>query len=158
MRARKLLALILAIALAGAGVAACGGGSGGGPSKGRPPAPEQAFLQSMMPHHDSAVEMAKVAGAEATTPFVNGWPQISSAARRARSPRCGESTNGSSAPALAHLRSDYGIGSIFCGGPSLNATFVAEGLVDELFLSVPLGARVRPSRSVSDGPHRGVAA
>ena len=70
MRARKLLALILAIALAGAGVAACGGGSGGGPSEGRPPAPEQAFLQSMVPHHDSAVEMAKVAGAEATTPFV----------------------------------------------------------------------------------------
>ncbi len=70
MRARKLLALILAIALAGAGVAACGGGSGGGPSEGRPPAPEQAFLQSMVPHHDSAVEMAKVADAEATTPFV----------------------------------------------------------------------------------------
>ena len=158
MRARKLLALILAIALAGAGVAACGGGSGGGPSKGRPPAPEQAFLQSMMPHHDSAVEMAKVAGAEATTPFVNGWPQISSAARRARSPRCGESTNGSSAPALAHLRSDYGIGSIFCGGPSLNATFLA-GTRGRAVPVRPVGAPWRGlAGRVSDEPHRGVAA
>ena len=70
MRARKLLALTLAIALAGAGVAACGGGSGDGPPGGRQPAPEQAFLQSMVPHHSSAVEMATVAEAEAATPFV----------------------------------------------------------------------------------------
>ncbi len=70
MRALKLLALTLGIVLAGAGVAACGGGSGGEPSERRPPGPELAFLQSMVPHHDSAVEMAKVADAEATTPFV----------------------------------------------------------------------------------------
>jgi riboflavin-specific deaminase-like protein len=41
------------------------------------------------------------------------------------------------APALARLRSDYGIRSILCeGGPTLNATLLAEGLVDELFLSI----------------------
>ncbi len=70
MRARKLLALALAMTVAAAGLAACGGGSGGEPPEGRQPGPEQAFLQSMVPHHDSAVQMARVADAEATTPFV----------------------------------------------------------------------------------------
>jgi riboflavin-specific deaminase-like protein len=38
--------------------------------------------------------------------------------------------------ALARLRSDFGVRSILCeGGPSLNASLLADGLVDELFLT-----------------------
>lgn len=38
--------------------------------------------------------------------------------------------------ALARLRHDYGIRSILCeGGPRLNASLLAEGLIDELFLT-----------------------
>ena len=40
------------------------------------------------------------------------------------------------ASALAMLRAEHGVRSILCeGGPSLNATLFAEGLVDELFLT-----------------------
>jgi riboflavin-specific deaminase-like protein len=40
------------------------------------------------------------------------------------------------AGALAQLRDTHGVRSILCeGGPSLNATLFAEGLVDELFLT-----------------------
>jgi riboflavin-specific deaminase-like protein len=44
------------------------------------------------------------------------------------------------AAALARLRSDRGIRSILCeGGPRLNASLLADGLIDELFLTtVPL--------------------
>jgi riboflavin-specific deaminase-like protein len=44
------------------------------------------------------------------------------------------------AAALARLRSDHGIRSILCeGGPRLNASLLAAGLIDELFLTtVPL--------------------
>jgi len=43
-------------------VAACGGGEKADP--------QQAFLQSMVPHHSSAVDMAEVAETEAQTEFV----------------------------------------------------------------------------------------
>ncbi len=67
MHLPKLIAVPAAVALA-AGVAACGG-TGSAPSA---PAknPDQAFLEEMVPHHTSAVDMAKVAGTEARTPFV----------------------------------------------------------------------------------------
>lgn len=40
-------------------------------------------------------------------------------------------------PPLERLRSDHGIRSLMCeGGPTLNGTLFAEGLVDELFLTV----------------------
>lgn len=64
MRIRRALALLVALALA-AGVAACGGSPGA-----EQPSPEQGFLQSMVPHHASAVQMAEVAATEARTPFV----------------------------------------------------------------------------------------
>jgi 5-amino-6-(5-phosphoribosylamino)uracil reductase len=41
------------------------------------------------------------------------------------------------APALAALRSEFGVRSILCeGGPHLNDSLLREGLVDELFLCV----------------------
>jgi riboflavin-specific deaminase-like protein len=41
------------------------------------------------------------------------------------------------APALGKLRSSHGVRSILCeGGPTLNRSLLAEGLVDELFLSI----------------------
>jgi 5-amino-6-(5-phosphoribosylamino)uracil reductase len=44
------------------------------------------------------------------------------------------------ATALAHVRADHGVRSILCeGGPHLNASLLAAGLVDELFLTtVPM--------------------
>jgi riboflavin-specific deaminase-like protein len=40
-------------------------------------------------------------------------------------------------PLLERLRTEHGVRSILCeGGPSLNASLVREGLVDELFLSI----------------------
>ena len=40
-------------------------------------------------------------------------------------------------PLLGRLRSEFGVRSILCeGGPTLNAGLIAEGLVDELFLSL----------------------
>ena len=40
-------------------------------------------------------------------------------------------------PPLERLRSEHGIRSLMCeGGPTLNGTLFAEGLVDELFLTV----------------------
>lgn len=40
-------------------------------------------------------------------------------------------------PLLERLRSEHGVRSILCeGGPSLNESLIAEGLVDELFLSL----------------------
>jgi 5-amino-6-(5-phosphoribosylamino)uracil reductase len=41
------------------------------------------------------------------------------------------------APLLRRLRAEFSVRSILCeGGPSLNASLVREGLVDELFLSI----------------------
>lgn len=65
MRRHQLLILPTVIVLA-LGLVACGGG---------PDAPtgnnqENAFLEAMVPHHSSAVEMAKVASTEARSPFV----------------------------------------------------------------------------------------
>ena len=69
----KLLLLAVATSLAAAG---CGGSSGGG----HPPEhqqggtseaqPEQAFLQAMVPHHESAIDMARVAEREGESSFV----------------------------------------------------------------------------------------
>jgi riboflavin-specific deaminase-like protein len=40
-------------------------------------------------------------------------------------------------PLIQRLRSEFGVRSILCeGGPTLNASLVREGLVDELFLSL----------------------
>jgi riboflavin-specific deaminase-like protein len=41
------------------------------------------------------------------------------------------------APLLARLRSEHGVRSVLCeGGPTLNRSLLAEGLVDELFLTL----------------------
>jgi riboflavin-specific deaminase-like protein len=61
--------------------------------------------------------------------------------------------------ALARLRSDHGVRSILCeGGPRLNASLLAGGLIDELFLTTgPLlaagaGALSIIGDGVADGP------
>ncbi len=61
MRSLKLFTALGALVLA-VSLAACGGSA--------EPDPQQAFLQSMVPHHRSAVEMAEVAETEAQTEFV----------------------------------------------------------------------------------------
>ncbi len=61
MRLPKLTASLGALILTVL-VAACGGSD--------EPDPQQAFLQSMVPHHSSAVDMAEVAETEAQTEFV----------------------------------------------------------------------------------------
>lgn len=66
MRSAKASALLGVLALAVV-LGACGGSSA---NADRQVAPEQAFLQSMVPHHRSAVEMAKVAEGKAQTRFV----------------------------------------------------------------------------------------
>jgi 5-amino-6-(5-phosphoribosylamino)uracil reductase len=54
--------------------------------------------------------------------------------------------------ALARLREDYGVRSILCeGGPHLNASLLAQGLLDELFLTtVPKLAGAAGSLSIMD--------
>ena len=62
--------------------------------------------------------------------------------------------------ALARLREEHGVRAILCeGGPRLNATIVADGLVDELFLtSVPLLVGAAGALSiVDDAPLRAPA-
>lgn len=66
---RKLTLTAVAAALA-IGVAACGREEEAGSAVSPPGGPEAAFLASMVPHHRSATEMAKVARTEATSPFV----------------------------------------------------------------------------------------
>lgn len=83
-RSQKLVPLAVAVLAA---VSACGGdrqlsqqGSSGG--EGHPPSheasearqtkPEQAFLQAMVPHHQSAIDMARVAEREGESSFVKG--------------------------------------------------------------------------------------
>jgi riboflavin biosynthesis pyrimidine reductase len=55
--------------------------------------------------------------------------------------------------ALARLRSDHGVRAILCeGGPHLNATLLAEGLIDELFLTnVSVLAGAAGAMSIMDG-------
>jgi riboflavin-specific deaminase-like protein len=55
--------------------------------------------------------------------------------------------------ALAQLRSDHGVRAILCeGGPHLNASLLAQGLVDELFLTtVPVLAGASGELSIMDG-------
>ncbi|MDQ3675673.1 MAG: dihydrofolate reductase family protein [Actinomycetota bacterium] len=54
--------------------------------------------------------------------------------------------------ALARLRAEYGVRSILCeGGPHLNASLLAAGLIDELFLTtVPMLAGAAGSLSIVD--------
>lgn len=61
----KLVTLSLAVVLALA-LAACGGATDAPTGNSQ----ENAFLEAMVPHHSSAVEMAKVASTEAQSPFV----------------------------------------------------------------------------------------
>jgi uncharacterized protein (DUF305 family) len=63
---RRSLPFLAALSLLALLLAGCGGSGGG-----QPP-PDQAFLQSMVPHHSSAVEMAKVARVEGESDFVKG--------------------------------------------------------------------------------------
>jgi riboflavin biosynthesis pyrimidine reductase len=60
------------------------------------------------------------------------------------------------AAALERVRSEHGVRSVLCeGGPSLNASLLAAGLVDELFLTVSplLAATADPLTIVGDaGP------
>ncbi len=55
--------------------------------------------------------------------------------------------------ALAQLRTEHGVRAILCeGGPHLNATLLAEGLLDELFLTtVPALAGAAGELSIMDG-------
>jgi uncharacterized protein (DUF305 family) len=62
MPSTKIYTSLAALVVAGV-VAGCGGG-------GQTTDPQQAFLQSMVPHHRSAVEMAKVADTEGQSAFV----------------------------------------------------------------------------------------
>ena len=55
---------LAAVLIAALVLAACGGEDR--------PTPEQGFLQGMVPHHQSAVDMAKVAETEAESDFVRG--------------------------------------------------------------------------------------
>ena len=55
--------------------------------------------------------------------------------------------------ALAQLRRDHGVRAILCeGGPHLNASLLAQGLLDELFLTtVPALAGAAGALSIMDG-------
>jgi uncharacterized protein (DUF305 family) len=72
MHSRKLAAALAATSAAVVLVACGGGESAGGGGGAQRPDPQQAFLQSMVPHHRSAVEMAEVAETEAESDFVKG--------------------------------------------------------------------------------------
>jgi riboflavin-specific deaminase-like protein len=56
--------------------------------------------------------------------------------------------------ALEHLRKQHGIRSLLCeGGPTLNSTLFAEGLVDELFLTIaPTVAGAGEALTIVEGP------
>ncbi len=55
--------------------------------------------------------------------------------------------------ALARLRGEHGVRAILCeGGPHLNASLLADGLIDELFLTtVPVLAGAAGALSIMDG-------
>lgn len=56
--------------------------------------------------------------------------------------------------ALRQLRDEHGVRSLLCeGGPTLNATLFAEGLVDELFLTIaPAVAGAGEALTIVEGP------
>ncbi len=65
---RRLLPLLAALAAAG-----CGGDDGGGeaqPERVTGNGVDRAFVAAMIPHHESAIEMAEIARDRARTPFV----------------------------------------------------------------------------------------
>ena len=66
MTSSKLIPFVGVLVLAGL-LGACGGGEPAGAGK---QDPQQAFLKSMVPHHNSAVDMAEVAETEAQSKFV----------------------------------------------------------------------------------------
>ncbi|MEJ7656293.1 MAG: DUF305 domain-containing protein [Thermoleophilaceae bacterium] len=66
MASMKLCTSLAVLVVAGF-VAGCGGGESAGEQT---TDPQQAFLQSMVPHHNSAVDMAKVAETEGQSAFV----------------------------------------------------------------------------------------
>ena len=74
----RILMLILALALGGTVLAACGddGDGGGGNQTAASGVPgngiDRAFIADMIPHHESAVEMAKVAQERGESGFVKG--------------------------------------------------------------------------------------
>lgn len=65
VRSRVITMALLALLVVGA--AACGGNDGDGGSSGDA---DRAFLEAMIPHHESAVEMAKIARRQAEHPKV----------------------------------------------------------------------------------------
>jgi len=67
---RRSLPFLTALSVLALLLAGCGGSSQG--QRASTPPPDQAFLQSMVPHHTSAVEMAKVAKVEGQSAFVKG--------------------------------------------------------------------------------------
>jgi uncharacterized protein (DUF305 family) len=70
MKRRWLAATTAALAIAVAvGVTACGGGDDSGASGN---ATDRAFVAGMIPHHEQAIEMAKMAQYEAQSQFVRG--------------------------------------------------------------------------------------
>jgi uncharacterized protein (DUF305 family) len=81
------------------GVAACGGQSGGS-DEAKPPSPElneaqkqkseRAFLQAMVPHHQSAIDMAHVAESEGESSFVKNLARTITSAQAAEISEMGD--------------------------------------------------------------------
>jgi uncharacterized protein (DUF305 family) len=69
---RRSLIILACLSLLALLLAGCGASGGGAPQGGGQVPPDQAFVQSMVPHHTSAVEMAKVAQVEGQSDFVKG--------------------------------------------------------------------------------------
>ena len=67
MKKSKILALLLALPLVAVFLAACGGDDEGESAS---PATDAAFVTEMIPHHDSAIEMAKIAQKRAEHPEI----------------------------------------------------------------------------------------
>lgn len=63
-----------------------------------------------------------------------------------------ESTPGALAPVLSALRAEHGVRSLLCeGGPTIFAALLAQGLVDELFLSLAPRLAGGGERPISQG-------
>lgn len=64
-------------------------------------------------------------------------PAAAASVEYLRPPPSGRGGDVSLGPLVRRLRSEHGVGSVLCeGGPTLNAALLAEGLVDELFLTL----------------------
>ena len=91
----RLAASLLTLA---AGLAACGGPETGASSEPAGTPAERTFLSAMVPHHESALEMARAAEGGSRTPRSGRSRRRSRAPRRRRSTRWSASISGSSAP------------------------------------------------------------